>query len=118
MPEKCFVGVCYRTPSYDIYGSTNHDLLHDVISELGSSKKHFMLMGDFNYSHTSWPPCTGGNAASREAVEFSECLEDNFLAQRVEVCTRNEAILDLVITEEPDMEHDLPKSWSFSRQWP
>jgi len=26
-----------------------------------------MLMGDFNYRYTSWPPCTDGNAASHEA---------------------------------------------------
>jgi len=41
--------------------------------------------------------------ASREAVDFSERLEDNCLTHHVEVCTRNEAILDLVITKEPDM---------------
>lgn len=104
---KCYVGVCYRTPTLDIYGSLNHDLLHDVINELGYSKKHFMLMGDFNYRYTCWPPGTDSSTVSREAVEFSECLEDNFLTQHVDVCTRNKAILDLVITDEPDMVHDV-----------
>jgi len=51
-------------------------------------------MGDFSYRDTIWPPCTDGSSASHEAVDFSECMEDNFLMQHVEVCTRNEAILD------------------------
>ena len=46
---RCYIGVCYRTPTVEIYGSPNHDLLQDVINELGSSKKNFILMGDFNY---------------------------------------------------------------------
>jgi len=88
---KCDVDVCYRTPSYDIYGNPNHDLLHDI-NELESSNKHFMLMGDFNYRYSSWPPCTDCNAAFREALDFRKCLEDNFTTQHVEVCTRNEAL--------------------------
>ena len=35
---KCYIGVCYRTPTVDIYGDTNHKLLQDIIKELGSTK--------------------------------------------------------------------------------
>jgi len=35
---KCYVGVCYRTPTVEIYGDPNHILLQDIIKELGSTK--------------------------------------------------------------------------------
>lgn len=104
---KCYIGVCYRTPTADIYSSQNHDLLQDVIRELGSTKKHFMLMGDCNYRFLSWPPYEDNNDISRAAGEFCECLDDNFFTQHVTIPTRNDAILDLVITDEPDMIYDL-----------
>ena len=52
---RFFVGICYRTPSVTIYGSGNHDLLQDVINELGHTNRHFVLMGDFNYRYLQWP---------------------------------------------------------------
>ena len=104
---KCCVGICYRTPSTDIYGSPNHDLLQDMISELNTSKKHFVLMGDFNYRYLSWPPLHLGSDTAKEALEFFNCLEDNFFTQHVRIPTRNDAILDLVITDEPYMVSDL-----------
>jgi len=58
---NCYIGVCYRTPSYDICGSPNHDLLHE--------KETFHADGRLHYRYTSWPPCTDGNAASRKAVD-------------------------------------------------
>lgn len=104
---KCYVGVCYRTPSVNIFGSPNHDLLQSLINELGSTKKHFMLMGDCNYRFLSWPPLAHDSNLTREALDFCECLEENFLTQHVVECTRKDAILDLVITDEPAMIHDM-----------
>jgi len=40
-------------------------------------------------------------------VNFFNCLEDNFFTQHVEVPTRNDAILDLVISDEPNMVTEL-----------
>ena len=104
---KCYVAVCYRTPNAEIFGTPNHDLLQDVLKELGTTKKHFMLMGDFNYRFTSWPPHSDDNVITRDAGDFCECVDDNFFTQHVDIHTRNDAILDLVITDEPDMIHDL-----------
>ena len=84
---KCYIGVCYRTPTADINSSQYHDLLQDVIRELGSTKKHFMLMGDCNYRFLSWPPHEDNNDISRAAGEFCECLDDNFFTQHVTVPT-------------------------------
>jgi len=41
---KCYIGVCYRTPTADIFGSLNHNLLQDIINDLGSTKKHFLCL--------------------------------------------------------------------------
>jgi len=105
--NKCYLGICYRTPTYGIYSSHNHDLLKELIAELCSTKKHFVLMGDFNYRFKTWPPNNVDNDITREAAEFYECLEENFFTQFVEECTRNDAILDLVIADEPDVVHDV-----------
>jgi len=70
-----FLGVCYHTPTDNILGPASHDELKDLLSEIGGSKKHFLLMGDFNYSFKRWPP-TG--APTAEAHQFAECLDDNF----------------------------------------
>lgn len=105
--RKCYLGICYRTPTFNIYGSHNHDLMRELITELRSTKKHFVLMGDFNYRFKTWPPSNTDNEITREATEFYDCLEENFLTQSVEGCTRKDAILDLVIADEPDVVHDV-----------
>jgi len=45
--NQVHVGVCYRTPTVNIYGTGNHDLLRDMINEVGRSKKHFHFNGRF-----------------------------------------------------------------------
>jgi len=47
------------------------------------------------------------DAPSEEARQFIECLDDNFLTQHVTVPTRNNSILDLIITDEQHMIHDI-----------
>ena len=66
-----------------------------------------MLMGDFNYRYLQWPPLLNGQYITADAVQFRNCLEDNFFTQLVDFPTRNDAILDLVITDEPDMVNDI-----------
>ena len=110
---KCYVGVCYRTPTVSIYGSENHDLLQSLINELGVTKKHFMLMGDFNYRILNWPLLALDSNVTREVTDFCDCLEENFFTQHVVECTRQDAILDLVITDEPTMIHDMVSLGTF-----
>ena len=105
--SRFFIGVCYRTPTVNIYGTGNHDLLRDLINEIGGTNKHFMLMGDFNYRLTHWPPLSDNQRITTEAAEFYHCLEDNFLTQHVDFCTRQDAILDLIISDEQNMVKDL-----------
>ena len=53
---ETLVGVLYRTPSNDIYDGGNHDSLIELMDELSSGNKHFVVMGDFNYNFDRWPP--------------------------------------------------------------
>jgi len=102
-----YLGVCYRTPTDSIFGSGNHAALQELVTELAESRKHFMLVGDLNYSFKKWPLDADTDAPSEEARQFIECLDDNFLTQHVTAPTRNNSILDLIITDEQDMIHDI-----------
>ena len=57
-------------------------------------------MGDFNYKGINW---LTSQASETTAQQFLDCLEDSFLTQHVTEPTREDSILDLVITDEPDM---------------
>jgi len=104
---KCNIGVCYRSPTVDIYGNHNHDLVRDIVDKLHSSQKHFLLMGDFNYRFTTWPPLHSDHNITVDSSELANCLDDNFFTQHVDFPTRNDAILDLVISDEPHMVSEL-----------
>jgi len=105
--EDFYLGVCYRTPTDSIFGSGNHAVLRDLVTEFGGSRKHFMLMGDLNYSFKKWPLDVDTDAPTEEAKQFVECLDDNFLTQHVTLPTRKNSILDLIITDEQDMIHEI-----------
>jgi len=66
-----------------------------------------LCLSSFNYSFKKWPLDADTDAPSEEARQFIECLDDNFLTQHVTVPTRNNSILDLIITDEQDMIHDI-----------
>ena len=59
-----------------------------------------MLMGDFNFPDTDWSVPLGTSNASQQLVD---CIDDAFLTQHVKQATRNNSVLDLVFTSEPDM---------------
>jgi len=62
---KCYF--CYRTTTVGIYGVRNHNLLQNIINELVTTNKYFMLIGDFNYRFSSWPPLENDSSISRES---------------------------------------------------
>ena len=98
------IGVCYRTTSIGIFGCDEHEILRNLLGEL--SQKCVILMGDFNYGGIGW----NGEVAlgeSREEMAFRECLDDHFYIQNVNSPTRDERILDLVISNEPGMVEEL-----------
>jgi hypothetical protein len=74
---------------------------------MGAAKKHFMLMGDFNYRYDCWPVKLTVHGVSSAALDFAATLDDNFCTQHVNFSTRGNAILDLLITDEPAMVSEL-----------
>ena len=84
------------------FGSGNHELLRELLTELSMESKHFVLMGDFNYRYRQWPPADASEVGPN-ASHFYDCLEENFFTQHVDMPTRDANILDLVITDEPDL---------------
>ena len=57
-------------------------------------------MGDFNYKDINWQT---HQASEPIAQKFLDCLEDSFLTQHVTQPTRDNSVLDLVITDKPGM---------------
>jgi len=94
---ELLVGVCYNSRNKSLFPN-NDELLQKLINEV--SNKHMLLMGDFNYKGINW---LTSQASETTAQQFLDCLEDSFLTQHVTEPTREDSILDLVITDEPDM---------------
>jgi len=96
--EDLLTGVCYRSPNVVLFGKDNDALLCDLINEIRG--KPLLLMGDFNFPDIDWESHRGSTAASNK---FIDCVDDAFLSQHVNQGTRNNSILDLVFSSEPDM---------------
>jgi len=58
------------------------------------------LRGDFNYPDICWK---NNRAAYMSSIKFLECVEDCFLIQMLDVQTRNEALLDLLLTNQENL---------------
>ena len=76
----------------------NYELLQKLIHEVSS--QHILLMGDFNYKGINWHTFQASEPADQQ---FLDCVEDSFLTQHVTEPTRENSVLDLVITDEPGM---------------
>ena len=103
--NELFIGVVYRSPAHDNTEHTNAEIICDLLKEMG--KKNIVLLGDFNYGNIDWGAVQADSGAGVDAVQFLECMEDNFLTQHVAEPTRGASILDLVITSDPHLVHDI-----------
>jgi len=101
--------VCYRSSNVAITGADNDRTLLDTLTEV--CNRPLLLMGDFNYSDIDWSTSYRGSAASQR---FVDSVEDGFLTQHVLDGTCNGAILDLVISSEPDMIDRVSVLYKFS----
>ena len=95
---ELLVGVCCRSPTPAMSSKDNDMLLCDMLLELKG--KSLLLMGDFNFPDVDWSTSHGYSLSSQN---FTDAIDDAFLTQQVTEVTCNGAILDLVITSEPDM---------------
>ena len=95
------VGVCYRSTNVSVVGSDNEAKLHSVLQEV--SNRFMLLMGDFNYPDTDWQSHSVSTSDSSGSSEFFKLVEEQFLTQHVPSPTLSGAILDLVLSNEPDL---------------
>jgi len=107
-----FVGVCYRSGNHAIVGDDNNDKLLQMIKEV--SNKNVIIMGDFNYPEIDWISQTVDSSARGDCKSFMDTVEDCFLTQHVLDCTRDNAILDLVLTREPELVSEIEIGDKFS----
>ena len=89
------VGVMYRSTAEQLR------VLPDILNEM--SKCHAVLVGDFNLRSIRWLE----QECSAEDRQIMEAIEENFLTQHVDKPTREENILDLILTTEPNMVEEL-----------
>ncbi|KAK4832290.1 hypothetical protein QYF61_021689 [Mycteria americana] len=103
------VGNCYQPPNQDakaneaIFGSVKQD----------SGQQNLVLMGDFSYPDICWKNNT---AAHMSSIKFLECVEDFLLIQMLNVPTRNEALLDLLLTNQENLLYNISVSGKGSRR--
>jgi hypothetical protein len=87
-------GVCYRSPKAD------QDEINSLFEEIKThSKGDTIIMGDFNYKDINWKTGFSSGAASN----FMDLVKECFLYQHVEEPTRENNILDLVLSTEQDL---------------
>jgi ribonuclease P/MRP protein subunit RPP40 len=89
------VGVVYRSTA------DQSQVLPTIFNE--ASKHHTVVMGDFNYRSIDW----SSMHCDSDSRPFLESVEDNFLTQHVDKPTREENILDLILSTEPGMVENL-----------
>jgi Endonuclease-reverse transcriptase len=98
--------VLYRSPSA-IYKANIDKQIVELVGELCGKSQ--LWMSDFNYPSINW---INKDSNCNTAKIFVDCLEEAFLTQHVVEPTRDDAILDLVITSDPniiDRVHSLGK---------
>ena len=62
-----------------------------------------MYYGNFNYRNIDWVNYVGDN----ESEEFISLVNENFLKQLVNVPTRENSVLDLILTNRDDLVNNL-----------
>jgi len=62
-----------------------------------------LIVGDFNYANIKWDTYE----CDKDGEIFLDLLQDNYLTQHLNVPTRRNNILDLVISSEANMVEDL-----------
>ena len=91
------LGIVYRSPNNS---NDENDRLNKVLKKLNDEQKEIMIIGDFNYRDIDWETM---QTSSSRSEAFMEVVMDNLLIQHVTQPTRQESLLDLVITSNPDM---------------
>ena len=94
------LGVFYRPPN------SNREVEEQIGKQIleRCSNSRVVVMGDFNFPNIDWniPRVRG-----LDGEEFVRCVQEGFLTQHVDKPTRGEAVLDLILANEPGQVSDL-----------
>ena len=89
--SKLIIGVCYRPPNVNEEVET---------MERAARAGAVIKMGDFNYPEIDW---INGTSGTVKGQKFKNLLQDNFMVQFIEAPTRNDALLDLIISNHAEL---------------
>jgi endonuclease/exonuclease/phosphatase family metal-dependent hydrolase len=104
--EKVLIGCVYRSPNTS---HENTERLYELLRSKNIEKyKKVCIMGDFNFPKIHW----SGQGDGDTLHEFTECLRDAYLLQKVTHPTRNKLgqtpnILDLILVSEDNLISDV-----------
>ena len=95
---KVLLGTCYRPPNED---HNWMDRFNNLLGNICQNYQHIVLAGDFNLPQISCnlPDTTRGVIGNT----FMELLNDYLMVQLNNTATRGNNILDLVVTNTPDL---------------
>ena len=97
MDSKIIICSCYRPPNADeIWMENFSNFMNDVCSH----RSKIILAGDFNLPRARWNACE--NLCGVNENTFVRVLDDHFLEQINKFPTRENNILDLVISSIPN----------------
>ena len=93
--------VCYRSTSLARASIELNNRLVHCINKLSHVRHSVLLVGDFNLPHINWYT----NHIPKDLMHqtFLECFSCNGFSQLNNFSTRGDAILDLVLTNEPNL---------------
>jgi len=95
VPQNEFLlGICYNSPQSNM---DQIELMNQVITEACRVNKKILLCGDFNFPGINWKTLQ----SNKRGRSFLQTTLDNFLHQHIEVPTRGENTLDLVLSSDP-----------------
>ena len=106
-PKNCIIKLLAEIPLGVFYRPPNSDLkpLQDIQNALDAiNSNNIVLLGDFNLSDLDWSHHT----------LLLDIVQDNFLHQLVQEPTRNQNILDLVLTNNVDLINNIAVGEPFS----
>lgn len=103
--HKLLAGVCYRPPNQNAQSIENFiECLNDsLLSITASSNQTTVLMGDFNDRCSLWH---SDHSNSELGLKLVNLLSSFNMSQLIESPTRNDYLLDLLITDSPECVFD------------
>ena len=90
------MGVFYRPPDSDL------KVLQDLQNSLSNITTHTILIGDFNLSEFDWADNRSLRCLEHRTL-LLDIIQENFLHQLGDEPTRDQNILDLVLTTNADL---------------